>query len=79
MYCQIYGQNVVEDELHFLFKCPLYNDIRLVYIPGYLSTGNDACTKMVRLLNSKSSRTLSNISRYIYFGFKKRNAFIAQL
>ena len=27
--CRMYNQNQIENEIHFLFHCPLYNDIRL--------------------------------------------------
>ena len=29
--CQMCDQNVVEDELHFLFECPAYDDLRQQY------------------------------------------------
>ena len=33
MYCNIFDIEVVEDEYHFLASCPLYADLRDLYIP----------------------------------------------
>ena len=30
LYCNL---NDIEDEFHFIFKCPLYNELRILYIP----------------------------------------------
>ena len=33
--CQIYNDNSVEDEFHFVCKCEAYSDIRLKYFPRF--------------------------------------------
>jgi hypothetical protein len=73
VYCQTLGQNVLEDELHFLLICPLYNDVRDEFIPN-LTHPNFAC--MIKLLNSKSSVTILNLCKYIYYSFNKRQVFM---
>ena len=57
---------VLENELHFLLVCPVYADLRLVYIARkyYLSASNN---KLNILLSSKNDDTIKNLATYIYY------------
>jgi len=74
MYCQLSGINVVEDEFHFLVKCPLYDDIRENYL---LNVYSETCTNIAQIMNSKSNTILLKLSKYIYYSFNRRNAFLS--
>ena len=41
-YCRDHGITVIEDEHHFLLKCPLNINERSIYIQKYLTYPNDA-------------------------------------
>ena len=64
--------STIEDEKHFLLNCTAYNELRKRYIIQYIdqSTKN-VCTK---LMQSKNVRVTRNLSMYIYYGFKLREA-----
>ena len=56
-------RNNWENEYHFLFKCPLYSDIRLKYIPTL--TGGHSL-KSVLLLTDHTSGNMRNIAMFIF-------------
>ena len=68
--------NVLEDEFHFLFECSLYTDLRKMYISRYYWR-HPNMMKFIQLLNSNHTKTLKNLSVYIYKAFQahKENLF----
>ena len=60
----------LEDEYHFIIKCPLYQDIRTQYIKKYYYI------KFVTLFESPNKAVLVGLSKYIYFAMKRRNEHI---
>jgi hypothetical protein len=61
--CQVC--NVLEDEYHFVCECPVYNDIRLKYIPAYYR--NRPCMyKFIAFVNSSDTVTLQNFAIFVY-------------
>ena len=71
---------VVEDELHFLLKCRLYDNYRLTLFPKIieiLPTFPSLADphKYVFLLSNKDSRLLSYVGKFLFDSFNKRNEF----
>ena len=71
VYCEVY----VEDELHFLLFCPLYEDLRLRYLESRF-TINPSIDKFIRLLSSQNETVIKNLAMYIFYAFKRRQIFI---
>ena len=62
----------VEDESHFLLKCPKYNLIRQKY--GIDNENNeDSSSFIINLLNPSSSRNLKTICLFLKEAFEERN------
>ena len=67
--CLICG--VLEDEFHFIIKCPLYNDLRNIYIKRYYWQRANM-PKFLQLLSSENIRVIKNLAIFIEKAFKKR-------
>jgi hypothetical protein len=50
--------DVVEDEMHFLFSCKLYDDLRAKYLSKYL-TGTRNCPAVVKYLVSNENADIT--------------------
>ena len=64
----------IEDEFHFVFVYPLYQGLRLQYIPRYYYS-HPSMLKLIQLLNS-SGNTLKHLSIFIIKAFEVRNSAI---
>ena len=42
--------NILEDEFHFIFECPVYSDLRKLYIDKYY-INRPSMLKLIELLN----------------------------
>ena len=62
--CIFCNLNDLEDEYHFIIKCPLYNNIRTEYIPNYYLR-NPSVYKFIELLKctnvKKKTKTISSV------------------
>lgn len=67
----------IEDEFHFLFKCPLYNDDRTKLVPRYYRV-NPSMFKLIELMNSQNTRLINRIAKFVYNSFKIRTSFFSQ-
>ena len=67
--------NILEDEYHFIFECPAYNEIRNQYISRYyrIRPNMHKCTE---LLMTKSKSKIRNLACYIYKAFEIRNSIV---
>ena len=72
--CILCNKNDLEDEFHFVLKCPLYQELRTTYIKRYY-TNNPSMYKFLELLNSKG-KCLKNLALYIIKAFEVRNTTI---
>ena len=63
--------NKLEDEFHFVLECPIYLDIRKLYINSYYFKRPNMY-KMVELFNTANKKQLRNLSVYIYKAFEIR-------
>ena len=63
--------NKLEDEFHFVLECPIYLDIRKLYINNYYFKKLNMY-KMVEHFNTTNKKQLRNLSVYIYKAFEIR-------
>ena len=70
--------NDIEDEFHFILTCPLYENIRQVYIKLYYCR-NPSMYKFIQLLKNENTTHLKNLAKYIIEAFKLREANLAKL
>ena len=70
--CKICNLGEVENELHFIFKCPMLSDIRNLYIPAKFHQ-NPSINKLYVLLCSDNDTLIKSLASYIYYALKRRN------
>ena len=63
--------NKLEDEFHFIFECPVYSDLRKLYVSRYYFNRPNMY-KMVELFNTTNKKQLRNLSIYIFKAFETR-------
>ena len=63
--------NKLEDEFHFVLECPIYSDLRKLYVSRYYSN-RPSMYKMVELFNTTNKKQLRNLSIYIFNAFEIR-------
>ena len=61
-----------ENELHFLTKCPTYQELRQKYIMGFWITLNGLTVK--DLVNNDNLEITKNVAIYIYYALMLRNS-----
>ena len=61
--------NCLENEVHFLMDCPLYDDIRRKYLWTYLLK----CRTIECLIDGKNAVMTRQVAMCIYYAFKRRN------
>ena len=63
--------SVLEDEMHFLFDCDIYNDLREHHLPEeYYVRGS--IENVVNLLNTDNLKVLNNLALYIRKALNRR-------
>ena len=62
--CQMCDMNDVEDEHHFILKCPFYTHLRHLYIKKYYWS-KPSVFKLVQLLSVQNRKELCNIGKYL--------------
>lgn len=70
--CQNCTMGVIENEYHFLLACPKYYDLRNKLLKPYFCHW-PTIHKFKSLLSTTNINELINLSKYIYFAFKRRN------
>ena len=74
--------NVIEDEVHFLLSCGLYNSERTVLFNGFNIQNPRYVPShelFVYVMCSKNQRHLELLGEFIYKSFKKRSEYIQRL
>ena len=74
--CLCCDLNDIEDEYYFILICPLYNDLRNLYIPKYYTT-RPSVFKFINLLNIEKKSILNKLAIYCIKSFKLRDNFIS--
>jgi len=67
--------NDIEDEFHFLLKCPMYTAFRRQHIPKYFYT-NTNIFKYINLMQSENISILKNIALFCDKSFKLRDTLL---
>ena len=62
--CTLCNLSKVEDEFHFLLECPIYYELRLLYLPRYFFT-SPTLQKFACLLNTTNKNLLYKISKFL--------------
>ena len=70
--CNVCPKNDIEDEFHFILVCPLYDHIREQYIHKYFYK-RPSVFKLIELINSTRSTTITSLSLFLKHAFKTRN------
>ena len=63
-----------EDEFHFIFKCPLYNELRVIYISRYYYNTYPSMLKFIDLLNCTNVKRLKNLAIFVIKAFEVRRS-----
>ena len=70
--CTLCNCNDIEDEFHFILKCPFYSELRAQYIKPYYYK-RPCVFKLVKLLSVNNISELCNLGKYLYLASKKRS------
>ena len=73
-YCEFTGQKVVEDEIHFLIRCPMLNTIRVNTLPSQIVQDIQLSDKekFSFLMTDNAANNLKKTAKYIYQAFDER-------
>jgi hypothetical protein len=58
--------NDIEDQFHFILKCPLYKDLRKRYIKQFYCV-KPSVFKLIKLLSVNNVSELSNLGNYLKY------------
>ena len=73
----VYCETIKEDEYHIVLLCPLYENLRMEYIPIFYLR-NRTHDSFVTLMSCKNAETIKKLCMYLYFAFEKRNDFLVE-
>ena len=74
LFCLEKGLSHIEDELHVLLSCPLYEDLRNRYLPNRRQNTTNG---FVSLLSSRNVTRINELACYIFHCFNKRSAYLS--
>ena len=77
-YCHVclhIGIRTVEDDMHFLLVCPLYNNLRKDLFPTQWQTHYVCPRSCYDILSNKIERNIIQLSKYLYEAFELRNMY----
>ena len=58
--------NCVEDEIHFLLVCPLYDNLRVKYLQKYCCQDHELLGAFIKIMISKNQQCIRDLAAYIY-------------
>ena len=70
--CTLCNTNDIEDEFHFILKCPLYDRLRKQYIKKYYYN-RPSVYKLIQLLSVQNIRELCNLGKFLSEANKLRS------
>ena len=65
--------NKLETEIHFVFQCPVYNQLRSKYLPDIINV-RDPRKHIITLMNSNSQETILNVAKFLVCAFNQRSS-----
>lgn len=77
-FCQICCNSVIENEMHFMLKCPIYETVRTIYLKHIIEkfcTKKDEEKTLVYLLSTTQKDIIDDVSKYIYKAFEIRDSY----
>jgi hypothetical protein len=74
-YCKLCNSLDIEDEFHFVCKCPSFTDLRVKYLKPYFYR-RPSMYKYLELISSSNKNILTNLAKYIKHAFVKRNTML---
>ena len=69
--CNLCISSDIEDEFHFILKCPIYNDLRVNYIKNYYYRRRSVF-KLFQLLSVNNVKIINNLGKYLYLASNRR-------
>lgn len=69
--CLICNSGDIEDEYHFIIVCPVYNQLRSLYIKRYYYS-RPSVYKFTEMMNSNKKIVIKNVAKFIYNAFNLR-------
>ena len=61
--------NQQETEIHFVFQCSVYNQLRSKYLPDIINV-RDSTKHLIILMNSSSQEAILNVAKFLVYAFK---------
>ena len=63
--------NVIEDENHFLLRCPAYREVRKNYLPRYFCRWPTR-NLFIKLLNDDQNCIMKRLAKFVHIANEKR-------
>ena len=70
--CTLCNLNDIEDEFHFILKCPKYSELGNSYIKTYYFR-RPSVIKLIQLLSVRNLKELRNLGKFLFLAEKIRN------
>ena len=67
----------IEDEIHFVLKCRVYNDLRIMHLPEKFYK-NPNVHKFNILMSTHSCDIIQSLAKYIYYALQRRSTILNQ-
>jgi hypothetical protein len=67
--------SLIEDEFHFILKCPVYNNLRKRYIKPYYWK-KPSVFKLLQLYSAQNIKDMCNLGKFIHLAIKIRDAYV---
>ena len=65
--------NLQETEIHFVFQCPMHNQLRSEYLPVIINVRHRR-KHLITLMNSSSRETIVNVAKFLVCAFNPRSS-----
>ena len=72
LFCKHKGNNNVEDEKHFLLKCPMFNELRDEFLPSDI-LNNHHLSDDEKFTHIMTNSDMRRVAKYIFLAFEHRD------